>query len=58
MSGCTNCQGKSGCDDRKGDMFAAIDETLAALYPERRWRAPGPAPNGKLRANAASRLTP
>ncbi|MBK7073909.1 MAG: hypothetical protein IPH44_16565 [Myxococcales bacterium] len=54
MSGCTNCQGKSGCDDRKGDMFAAIDETLAALYPERRWRAPGPGDPAPLLADAAA----
>ncbi|MBK9031788.1 MAG: hypothetical protein IPL61_10765 [Myxococcales bacterium] len=40
MSGCTSCGSKSGCDHRKGDMFAAIDDALAALYPDRRWRSP------------------
>lgn len=37
MSGCTNCKGKSGCDDRKGSMFEALDETLARLYPTQTW---------------------
>jgi hypothetical protein len=40
MGGCTNCRGKSGCDDRKGTMFSAIDDTLARLYPSRRWGEP------------------
>jgi hypothetical protein len=35
--GCTDCGRKGGCDHRKGDMFAAIDEALARLYPTRRW---------------------
>lgn len=34
---CTNCSGKGACDDRKGTMFGAIEETLARLYPTRRW---------------------
>ncbi|MEZ4402079.1 MAG: hypothetical protein R3B06_18780 [Kofleriaceae bacterium] len=38
MGGCTNCGSKTGCDDRKGDMLRAVDDALAALYPERRWR--------------------
>jgi len=37
MGGCTNCRSKSGCDDRKGSMFAAIDDVLAHLYPTRTW---------------------
>jgi hypothetical protein len=36
-SGCTSCGNKGGCDHRKGEMFAAIDEALARLYPTRRW---------------------
>lgn len=37
MGGCTNCKGKSGCDDRKGHMMASVDEALARLYPTRTW---------------------
>jgi hypothetical protein len=40
MGGCTNCKGKSGCDDRKGPMMSAIDETLERLYPSRTWGEP------------------
>jgi hypothetical protein len=35
--GCSDCGRKGGCDSRKGGMFAAVDETLARLYPSRRW---------------------
>src|SRR5437899_10726358 len=35
--GCTSCGNKGGCDSRKHGMFAAVDETLARLYPTRRW---------------------
>jgi hypothetical protein len=35
--GCTDCGRKGGCDHRKGGMFAAIDEALAALHPTKRW---------------------
>jgi hypothetical protein len=35
--GCTNCGRKGGCDARKHEMFAAIDDALARLYPTRRW---------------------
>jgi hypothetical protein len=35
--GCTSCGNKGGCDHRKGEMFAAMDEALARLYPSRRW---------------------
>src|SRR5580698_1099916 len=35
--GCTNCGQKGGCDSRKHEMFGAIDEALARLYPTRRW---------------------
>jgi hypothetical protein len=37
MSGCTNCGSKGGCDDRKGHMFAALDDALARLYPTSTW---------------------
>lgn len=37
MGGCTNCGNKGGCDTRKHQMFAAVDEALARLYPTRRW---------------------
>lgn len=37
MGGCTNCGQKGGCDTRKSEMFAAVDEALARLYPTRRW---------------------
>lgn len=36
-SGCTECGRKGGCDAHKGQMFAALDETLRRLYPSRRW---------------------
>ena len=44
-AGCTSCHRKGGCDHRKSDMFAAIEEALVRLYPDRRWheRADGPA---------------
>jgi hypothetical protein len=35
--GCTSCKNKGGCETHKGDMFAAIDDALARLYPTRRW---------------------
>ena len=35
--GCTDCGRKGGCDSRKGAMFGAITDTLARLYPTRRW---------------------
>jgi hypothetical protein len=35
--GCTDCGRKGGCDHRKGDMFAAMDQALLALHPTRRW---------------------
>jgi hypothetical protein len=37
VGGCTNCKAKPGCDDHKGSMFAALDDTLARLYPTRTW---------------------
>jgi len=40
MGGCTNCKGKSGCDDRKGPMLADVDQALARLYPTRTWGEP------------------
>jgi hypothetical protein len=36
-TGCTSCGNKGGCDARKGEMFGALDEALARLYPTRRW---------------------
>jgi len=46
VSGCTNCGSKTGCDDRKGSMFERIDDAMARLYPDRRWRAPAPTARG------------
>ncbi|ACY17434.1 hypothetical protein [Haliangium ochraceum] len=40
MGGCTNCGAKAGCDHRKGDMFAAVDQTLEQLYPTHTWGQP------------------
>lgn len=40
MSGCTNCAGKGGCDDRKGTMLEQVERALARLYPTRRWGEP------------------
>ena len=37
MGGCTNCKGKAGCDDHKGQMMSGVDEALARLYPTRTW---------------------
>jgi hypothetical protein len=41
---CTSCKSKTGCDHRKGDMFASIDRALARLYPTRTWGQPVDAP--------------
>ena len=46
MGGCTNCKGKSGCDDRKGHMMASVDEALERLYPTRTWGEPADAWDG------------
>ncbi len=40
MGGCTNCGEKVGCDDRKGDMLAAVDEALVRLSPSKTWGVP------------------
>jgi hypothetical protein len=37
MGGCTNCKGKSGCDDRKGSMMQSVEEALEQLYPSHTW---------------------
>jgi len=37
VGACTNCKGKSGCDDRKGSMLAEVDRILDHLYPTRTW---------------------
>jgi hypothetical protein len=38
--GCTNCKSKTGCDHRKGEMLASVDQALAQLYPTRTWGEP------------------
>lgn len=38
--GCTNCKSKTGCDHRKGEMMASVDEALAQLYPTKTWGEP------------------
>ena len=40
MGGCGNAGAKGGCDDRKSPMFAAMESTLARLYPTRTWGEP------------------
>jgi hypothetical protein len=40
VGGCTNCGSKTGCDHRKGEMLAAVDEVLARAYPSRTWGEP------------------
>jgi hypothetical protein len=40
VGGCTNCAAKPGCDDHKGTMLGAVEETLARLYPTRCWGEP------------------
>jgi hypothetical protein len=40
VGGCTSCGSKSGCDDRKGDMFAVLDQVIARIYPTARWGEP------------------
>ncbi len=40
MGGCTNCAGKSGCDDRKGTMLEQVRRALERLYPTRTWGEP------------------
>jgi hypothetical protein len=37
MGGCTNCGGKSGCDDRKGSMLGTVGHWLERLYPTQTW---------------------
>lgn len=37
MGGCTNCKGKEGCDDHKGQMMGTVESALADLYPTRTW---------------------
>jgi hypothetical protein len=38
--GCTNCKSKTGCDHRKGEMMASVDQALDQLYPTRTWGEP------------------
>ncbi len=40
MSGCTNCKGKEGCDDRKVPMMGEVERALEELYPTRTWGEP------------------
>jgi hypothetical protein len=35
--GCTNCKSKTGCDHRKGEMMASVDQALEQLYPTKTW---------------------
>jgi hypothetical protein len=37
MGGCTNCKGKAGCDDHKGQMMGTVESALAELYPTQTW---------------------
>jgi hypothetical protein len=37
MAGCTNCKGKAGCDDHKGQMIGTVEQALLELYPTRTW---------------------
>lgn len=37
MGGCTNCKGKAGCDDHKGQMMGTVEQALADLYPTATW---------------------
>lgn len=37
MGGCTNCKGKSGCDDRKGSMLEQVAGAMDRLYPTKTW---------------------
>jgi hypothetical protein len=37
MGGCTNCKGKEGCDDHKGQMMGTVEQALETLYPTRIW---------------------
>jgi hypothetical protein len=40
VGGCTNCGSKTGCDHRKGEMMASVDDVLARAYPSRTWGEP------------------
>src|SRR5512146_171576 len=37
MGGCTNCNSKAGCDDRKGVMITSVESAMEQLYPTRTW---------------------
>lgn len=37
MGGCTNCKGKAGCDDHKGQMMGTVEQAMEELYPTRTW---------------------
>jgi hypothetical protein len=38
--GCSDCGAKGGCDTRKGVQRVALDEVVAAIYPDRTWGRP------------------
>jgi hypothetical protein len=40
VGGCTNCGSKTGCDHRKGEMMASVEDVLARAYPSRTWGEP------------------
>jgi hypothetical protein len=35
--GCSDCTRSGGCDERKGDQRALLDDVLARVYPDRTW---------------------
>jgi len=37
MGGCTNCKGKAGCDDHKGQMMGTVEQAMEEIYPTRVW---------------------
>jgi hypothetical protein len=56
VGGCTNCQGKSGCDDRKGSMLATVEDVLARAYPGRTWGEPAALVDGGVGADEGAAL--
>ncbi|MCP4445498.1 MAG: hypothetical protein GY811_09170 [Myxococcales bacterium] len=43
MGGCTNCSGKSACEDHKGEMLDTVAQWMDKLYPTRIWGQPNDA---------------
>ena len=59
MGGCTNCKGKAGCDDHKGQMMGTVDSALADLYPTRTWGEPTTSGRARhARADELARRSP